>query len=61
VPEVEVGLGAIVGDVDLAVLVRAHRSGIDVDVGVELLQVDLVAVAFQQGADRGRRQPFAER
>ena len=26
VAEVEVGLGAVVGDVDLAVLVRAHRA-----------------------------------
>ena len=61
VPEVEVGLRAVVGDVDLAVLVRAHRAGIDVDVRVELLQGDLVAVALEQHADRGRREPFAER
>ena len=37
VAEVEVGLGAVVEDVDLAVLVRAHRARIDVDVRVELL------------------------
>jgi hypothetical protein len=28
--EVEVGLGAVVGDEDLAVLIRRHRAGIDV-------------------------------
>ena len=61
VAEVEVGLGAVVGDVDLAVLVRAHRARIDVDVRVELLQRDLVAVAFEQRADRGGRQALAER
>ena len=61
VPEVEVGLGAVVGDVDLAVLVRAHRAGIDVDVGVELLQGDLVAVPFEQRADGGGGEPLAER
>ena len=61
VAEVEVGLAAVVGDVDFAVLIRAHRARIDVDVGVELLQRDLVAVAFEQGADRGGRQPLAER
>src|SRR3970282_1432482 len=34
--EVQVGLGAVVGDVDLAVLERAHRARIDIDVGAEL-------------------------
>ena len=33
-PEVEIRLGAIVGDEDFAVLIRAHRARIDVDVGV---------------------------
>ena len=61
VSEVEVGLGAVVGDVDLAVLVRAHRAGVDVDVRIELLQGDLVAVPFEQRADRGGREPLAER
>ena len=58
--EVEVGFGAVVGDVDLAVLVRAHRPGIDVDVRVELLQRDLVAVALEQRANRGGRQALAQ-
>ena len=34
-PEVEVGLGAVIGDEHLAVLIRRHRAGIDIDVGVE--------------------------
>ncbi len=45
VAEVEVGLGAVLGDEDLAVLVRAHRAGVDVDVRVELLDRDLDARA----------------
>ena len=61
VAEIEVGLAAVVGDVDLAVLIRAHRARIDVDVGVELLQRDLVAVAFEQGADRRGGEALAER
>ncbi len=61
VPQVQVGLGPVVGDVDLAVLVRAHRAGVDVDVGVELLERDPVAVPLEQAADRRRRQPLAER
>ena len=38
VAEVEVGLGAVLGDEHLAVLVGRHRARVDVDVGVELLQ-----------------------
>ena len=37
VPQVEVRFGTIVGDIDFAVLERVHRSRIDVDVRVELL------------------------
>jgi hypothetical protein len=51
VTQVQVGLGAIVGDVHLAVLIRAHRARVDVDVRVELLQRDAVAVVFQQPSD----------
>ncbi len=36
VTEIEVGLGAVVGDEDLAVLRRAHRARIDVQIRVEL-------------------------
>ena len=61
VAEVEVGLGAVVGDVHLAVLVRAHGAGVHVDIRVELLQRDLVAVVLEQAADRGGRQALAER
>ena len=61
VPEVEVRLGAVVGDVDLAVLVRAHRARVDVDVRVELLQRDLVAVPLEQRADRRGGESLAER
>ena len=55
VAEVEIGLGAVVGDEDLAVLEGAHGAGVDVEVGVELLQRDFEAAAFEQAADaRGR-------
>ena len=36
VAEIEVGLGAVLGDEDLAVLERAHGARIHVDVGIEL-------------------------
>ena len=37
VADVQVGLGAVVGHEDLAVLERVHRPGVDVEVRVELL------------------------
>ncbi len=61
VAQVEVGLGSIVGDEDLAVLEGGHGARIDVEVGVELHHVDLDAARLQQAADGGRRKPFAER
>ena len=59
--EIEIGLGAVVGDEDLAVLVGAHRAGIDVEVGIELAQPDLEPARLQQRAERRRRETLAER
>ncbi|GIW19819.1 MAG: hypothetical protein KatS3mg065_0115 [Chloroflexota bacterium] len=61
VPEVEVGLGAVVGDEDLAVLVRRHRPGIDVDVGVELENRDPEAPGLEDPADAGGGDALPER
>ena len=60
VAEVEVCLGTVVRHEDFAVLVRAHRAGVDVDVRVEFLDCDLDAAALEQTAERGRRDAFAE-
>jgi hypothetical protein len=35
--EVEIGLGAVVGDIDLAVLIGRHRARIDVEIGSSFL------------------------
>src|SRR5262249_32408118 len=61
VAQIQVRLRAIVGDEDLAVLVRAHGARVDVEVGVQLLEVDGEAPTPQDAADRGSRDPFAER
>ena len=61
VSEVEIRLGAVGGDVHLPVLIGAHRAGIHVHVGVELLQRDPVPVSLEQRADGGGGQPLAER
>ena len=61
VAEVEVGLRAVVGDEDLAVLERRHGAGIDVEVGVELAQPHRIAARLQQRPERRRRETLAER
>ena len=58
--EVEVGFRAVLGHIDLAVLIGAHRAGIDVDVGIELLCGDLQAAGFEQPSERCRRDALAE-
>ena len=60
VAQVEVGLAAVVEHVDFAVLVGAHRARIDVDVRIELLHPHAQAAPFEQHADRGAGQPFAQ-
>jgi len=61
VAEVEVGLGAVVGDEDLAVLVGRHGAGIDVQVGVELHDRDGRAAALDHPAEAGGGDSLADR
>ena len=61
VPDVEVGLGSVVGDEHLAVLERVHGPGIDVEVGVELLHRDPEATRLEQAPQRRGRQALPER
>ena len=58
--EVEIGLRAVIGDEHLAVLVRAHRARIDVQIGVELAQPHAIAARLQQRAERRRGDAFAQ-
>ena len=58
--EIEIGLGAVVGDENLAVLIRRHRARIDVEIGVELAQPHLVAARLQQRAERRGSQTLAK-
>jgi hypothetical protein len=61
VAEVEVGFGAIHGDKHLTVLVRRHGAGIDVEVGVELLDGDGDAAGFEDSAEAGGGDSLANR
>src|SRR5690606_23186926 len=60
VAQVQVGLGAVVGDEDLAVLVRTHRARIDVQIGVQLAQADLVAARLKKSAESGGGEAFSK-
>ena len=60
VAQVQVGLLAVLGDEDLAVLERAHGARVHVEVGVRLLHHDLVAPSLQQTAEGGRRDALAK-
>src|SRR5580658_4107440 len=60
VAQVEVGLSAVVGDKNFAVLEWRHGSGIDVEVGVELHHVDAQPAALKQAADGGRSQTLTQ-
>ncbi len=60
VAEIEIGLRPVVGDIDLAVLGRAHRPGIDVEIGIELAQPHLEAARLQQRAECRCRDAFAK-
>ena len=59
--EVEVGLGAVVGDEHFAVLIRRHRARIDVDVRVELQDADGDAARLEQSTNRRDGDPLANR
>jgi len=61
VAQIQVGLGPVVGDVDLAVLERVHGARIDVDVGVELLDGHPKAPGLEERAYGGGGQTLAQR
>ena len=60
VAEVEVSFRAVVGDINLAVLERAHRAGVHVDIRVQLLRSNLEAAAFEQAAERRGRDALTQ-
>ena len=59
--DVQVGLGAVLGDEHLAVLERVHRAGVDVEVRVQLLHGHPQAAGGEQLAEAGGGQALAQR
>ena len=60
VPEIQIGFRAVIGDVHFAVLVRAHRARIDVQIGIAFLEGDSETAAFEETAYRRRCDAFAQ-
>ena len=56
--KVEICLGPIVGDIDLAVLIRAHRTGIDIEIRIKLTQPDPKPAGLKQRTQRGGGRPL---
>src|SRR5262249_60264164 len=57
--EVQIRLAAVIQHVHFAVLIRAHRPRIDVDVRIQLLHPHLQPPPLQQHPDRRPPQPLA--
>ena len=58
--EVKVGFGAVLGDVNLSVLIRAHGARVNIYIRVELLRRHLKPAAFKKPAERRRGYSLAE-
>ena len=57
--QIEIRFGPVIGDIDLTVLIGAHRSGVDVYIGIEFHDSNLKTVALQQTTDAGGGDSFA--
>ena len=60
-PEIQVRFHAICRHIAFAVFVGIERTGVDVDVWIELLDGDLIAARLQQLADAGRYDALSQR
>ena len=59
-PQVKIGFRAVLGNVDLAVLIWTHCAGIDIDVRVEFLSRHLKAARLEQTPEGCCRYALAE-
>ena len=60
VPDVQVGLGAVVGHEDLAVLEGVHRARIHIEIGIQLLHRHAESARPQEMSEARGGQPLAE-
>ncbi len=60
VTEIKIGFSAVFGDEDFAMLKRAHRARVNVDVGVEFEQRHPQAARLENRAERCSSNAFTE-
>jgi len=60
VTEVQICLGTIIGHEHLTMLVRRHRTGVDVQIGIELSQSNLVTARLKKRAKSGGSEAFTK-
>src|SRR5699024_2646728 len=60
VAQIQVGLGAVLGNEHLAVLIGTHGTRVHVDIGVQLLGGHLQSPAFEEPAQGGGGNAFAK-
>ncbi|SIC20343.1 Uncharacterised protein [Mycobacteroides abscessus subsp. abscessus] len=60
VAKIQIRFGAIACNENFTVLVWAHGSRVNVDIGVKLLNGDIQASVFQQAAQRRSGDPFSQ-
>ena len=59
-PQVQVGLRAILRDIDLAMLKRAHGAGVHIDVGIQFQQGDIHPPGFEDRPQGGGGNPLPQ-
>ena len=52
VSKIQISFSAVFRNIDFTVLIRAHRSGINIDIGVELLRRHFQAAHFKEPSQR---------
>ncbi len=60
VPQIQVGLRAVLRHIDLSVLIGTHGAGVHVDIGIQLLGRHLQAAGLQKPPQRGRGDALAQ-
>src|ERR1700683_3033473 len=60
VAQIEVSFSAVIRDKHFAVLIGRHRSGINVEVGIALLEGYFQAAAFKETSNRSGRYALSE-
>src|SRR5215813_12095945 len=59
--QIEIGLGTIISDKDLAMLIGGHCTRININVGIELHERDGNPTVFEETSQRGNANTFAYR